>query len=149
MPILFHDLGQDVPDPVENSPFWQVAWYDNLPFPSGLAWVTVGSTGERAVMEYVLVDDERRRRGIAKALIVASRERWPGLYLNIAINPAGLALARHFEPRMRPEDVFPREAIARFLQDGLTREQIDDLAEKAQDGFDTLTMLPPDDEPAE
>lgn len=149
MPILFHNLGQDVPDPVENSPYWQVAYYDNLPFPSGVAWVTVGSTGERAIVEHILVDDERRRQGIGRALIVACQERWPGVYLNIAINPPGLALARNFQPRMQPEHVFTREAIERFLQDGLTREQIDDLAEKAQECFDTLTLQPPDDEPAE
>src|SRR4029079_7206953 len=135
MPIVFHNLGQDVPDPVDHSPYWQVAYYDNHPFPSGLAWVTVGTSGERAIIEHILVDDERRRQGIARALIVACQERWPGSYLNIGVNPAGLALARNFQPRMRPEDVFTREAIERFLKDGLTREQIDDLAENAQGGF--------------
>lgn len=146
MPIHFQNLGKEVPDPIDGATYWQVAHYDNFPFPTGLAWVTVGATGNRAIVDYVLVDDERRHQGVASALIAACNERWPGLYLNIAVNPAGVALTNKFQSRMRPEDVFTPEAIARFLKDGLTREQIDDLAQKTEERFDNLTMQPPDDD---
>lgn len=146
MPIIFHNLGKDVPDPADDCSYWQVGYYDNLPFPTGVAWVTVGASNSRAIVEQIIVDDERRRQGIASALVVACQERWPGLYLDIAVNPAGLALTHKFQPRMRPEDVFTPAAIERFLKDGLTREQIEDLAQKTQYGFDELTMLPPDED---
>jgi hypothetical protein len=146
MPILFQNLGQDVPDPDENLQYWQAAYYGNLPFPTGVAWVTVGTSGARAIVEQILVDDERRREGIASALVAACQQRWPGLYLNIGTNPGGQALIRKFQPRMKPEDVFTPQAIEQFLKDGLTPEQIDDLAQKTQEGFDTLPPQTPEDD---
>jgi GNAT superfamily N-acetyltransferase len=146
MPIIFHNLGPDVPEPVDDSQYWQVAYYDNLPFPTGLAWVTVDETGKQATVEHIIVNDERRRQGIATALVEACQKRWPGVYLDIATNPAGLALIRRFQAPLRPEDVFTPEAIAKFISDGMTREQIEELAQSTQERFDALPPQPPMDD---
>ena len=40
-------------------------------------------------LEFILVADQERRRGIATALVAACRKRWPNIYLTDAISEAG------------------------------------------------------------
>src|SRR4051794_8235846 len=50
-------------------------------FPVALAWVSDDPYGPRPALEFVLVPDHYRRRGLAKRIIAACRERWPDLRL--------------------------------------------------------------------
>src|SRR5436190_8996859 len=61
---------------------WQVDCYNqNRSYPAGIAWALIfpAGSGVRPVIEHVLVDDARRRRGVATALVIACRKRWRGI----------------------------------------------------------------------
>jgi GNAT superfamily N-acetyltransferase len=61
---------------------WYVEYFDDDPaqrlFPYATAYVSVTTAGS-AHLDYVLVGDDWRKRGIARALIKACQERWPSL----------------------------------------------------------------------
>src|SRR5688572_14073264 len=102
--ILFRELdGAGASWPTWHTDFqhWQVEYFPEgrtYPYPWGLAWVVVPPDGpdSRPMLEYVLVNDECRRRGVGKALVTACLERWPTLYLGAAVTDEGEALLRSF-----------------------------------------------------
>ncbi len=91
--ILFRRLDDPLPPDWSPGLHWQAEYHDDhsdCSRPLGLAWVTAGEG--LAYLDYVLVVDDCRRRGIATALIAACRERWPDIRLTDAISDAGEAL---------------------------------------------------------
>lgn len=78
--IAFRALNDDIPEEWEPGVHWQIEFYPDdfeVGAPLGLAWVSVYPTF--TFLDFVLVRDDERRRGIATALVVACRARWPGL----------------------------------------------------------------------
>jgi GNAT superfamily N-acetyltransferase len=99
MPILFRNLGDNVPAGWVAGSAWQIEYYPDAGdrgFPQGVAWVKdLGEAG--TFITYVLVADDKRRQGIATKLIRACRERWPGLWLTEVCSEAGTALVKKLE----------------------------------------------------
>ena len=78
--IAFRALNDDIPDEWEPGVHWQIEFYPDdfeVGAPLGLAWVSVYPIF--TFLDFVLVRDDERRRGIATALVAACRARWPGL----------------------------------------------------------------------
>ena len=94
--IIFRPLGHPVPPYWEPDLHWQVEfWPDDADVtrPYGVAWVSAyDGTVIAPYLDYLIVCDDCRRQGVAKALIAACRERWPGIRLTDAISPEGEAL---------------------------------------------------------
>src|SRR5689334_10796146 len=108
--IIFRNLGESVP-PLDCN--WQVEYHEGRGFPSGIAWV-LAAKGSRAVVTFVLVVDDCRRRGIATRLIEECRKRWPDLNLTGPTSSTGLALYRKLQPPAAPENYFNAGFIRRF-----------------------------------
>lgn len=82
--------------------FWYVEYYDDeMPaqmFPVGTAYaVTLRKTAQ---LNFVLVADQWRRKGIAEALLNACRKRWPDLQYTSGMDRAGKALLRKCAPHL-------------------------------------------------
>lgn len=85
--IAFRPLNDDIPDEWEPGVHWQIEFYPDdfeVGAPPGLAWVSVYPTF--TFLDFVLVRDDERRRGIATALVAACQARWPGLH---GLEPGG------------------------------------------------------------
>ena len=91
--ILFRPVCDPLPPDWSPGLHWQVEYHDDASDcsrPLGIAWVTAAEGLD--YLDYVLVCDDCRRRGIATALIAACRERWPGIRLTDSISEAGESL---------------------------------------------------------
>src|SRR4051812_29926638 len=79
---------------------WYVEAHDvahDMAYPVGICFVSAHADmkltmGHEAMVDYLLVDDRYRRRGVATALIAAITERWPTIDLGEAVTVAGEAL---------------------------------------------------------
>jgi len=72
---------------------WRVEAFRHLSSrtaPAGTAIVLLDQGRPR--LEYVLVADDRRRRGVGTALVRACQHRWPNIDLGLAISDEGQAL---------------------------------------------------------
>ena len=89
--ILFRHLADPLP-PYWEPIHWQVEYFpdEEVGAPYGVAWVV--RTEFLTLVEYVLVRDEHRGKGVAKAILLACFERWPDCRLTDAISPGGQAL---------------------------------------------------------
>lgn len=135
--IIYRHLGTQAPADCTPGWCWQVEFHEGRGFPSGVAWVAAPPPDmtepppgwdARPRIEFVLVADDARRRGIATRLIEACRERWPDARLSLPISPAGLALYKKVRPRPAPESVFGPEFIAAQRAAGVTRRELERLA---------------------
>lgn len=99
--IIFRKLTKPLPLGWKNRTHWQVeahSYTDGQGYPVGIAWVLEPlpmpdhTFPPPAVLDFILVPDHYRRRGIARRLINACRERWAELVLTEAISEAGAAL---------------------------------------------------------
>lgn len=104
--IIFRNIDRPRPDNWMQCMHWYVEFHDDerdMAFPLGVAYVTavpeaawteehVKAGMPRAVLDFVLVADLHRRKGIARRLVAACRKRWPEIYLTGAISPEGKAL---------------------------------------------------------
>lgn len=115
--IAFRALNDDIPDEWEPGVHWQIEFYPDdceVGAPLGLAWVSVYPTF--TFLDFVLVRDDERRRGIATALVAACRVRWPelqGLDPEDAVSEAGEAFLKSLGiaiPPSGPTPVGPTEA---------------------------------------
>ncbi len=91
--IIFRQLPPPLPPYWAEGVHWQAELWDveyESARPDAIAWLTI--MPEFMVLDYVLVPDESRRKGLAKRLVKACQERWPGLMLTDAISPEGQAL---------------------------------------------------------
>ena len=114
--IAFRAMNDDIPDEWEPGIHWQIE-FDPDDFevgaPLGLAWVSVYPTF--TFLDFVLVRDSERRRGIASALVAACRGRWPGLQgldPDDAVSEAGEAFLKSLEvanPSAEPNPAHPQE----------------------------------------
>jgi GNAT superfamily N-acetyltransferase len=113
---------------------WQVEYFPDehaRPFPEGLAWVMVPPAGPDwpgPVVEYVLVLDDSRRRGIGTKLVAAIKERWPSAMLTPPASEAGAALCRKVQPPPALEEVFSAEFIEQALREGVSRAELEQQA---------------------
>lgn len=114
--IAFRALNDDIPDEWEPGVHWQIEFYPDdfeVGAPLGLAWVSVYPTFP--FLDFVLVRDAERRRGIATALVAACRARWPGLQgldPDDAVSEAGEAFLKSLEaatPLPEPNPGDPQE----------------------------------------
>jgi hypothetical protein len=87
------------------------------------------------MVKFVLVVDDFRRQGIATRLILACRERWPDLQLSLPISKVGLALYRKLQTPPTPEEWSNQRFITQFLEEGGTREQLEELARKSHESL--------------
>lgn len=102
--ILFRNVGHEVPPGWMPGANWQVEYYpdegdwNDRGFPLGLAWVLETPFDPEwpyeAVVKFILVVDDERRKGIGLKLVRALQERWPGVMLTDPISEAGEALLR-------------------------------------------------------
>jgi hypothetical protein len=142
--IVIRHLGVDVPEDPRAGWRWQVEYRDGHVFPTGVAWVTAPPPGmtepppgldPRPMIEFVLVADVVRRRGIATRLVGACRERWPSAYMIPPHDGPGLALCRKANARPTPEDIFNRKFIAAQLAAGLSRQDLERWADEHCDNL--------------
>lgn len=106
--ILFRHMGDNVPPYFKPGIHWQVEFWDEVECsrPYGVAWVTIfdpppvdyrGDFVVNPVIDYILVCDDSRRKGVATALAQACRQRWPAIELTGAISPEGEAFIADIE----------------------------------------------------
>jgi GNAT superfamily N-acetyltransferase len=96
--IFFRDVSQ----PFEQTSAvrrWCVGYYDNqvgggTMFPVGIAYVVEVVQCEVAQMNFILVADDWRRKGIARAILTAIKLRWPAVTATRSMGPAGEALLK-------------------------------------------------------
>lgn len=105
--IIFRPINDNLPPCWEPGIHWQVEfWPDNVDAsrPYGLAYVTdYGPSG--VFLDYILVGDDVRRRGIATDLAKAIEERWPDVILTDAISPEGEAFLENVAAKPQvPQD---------------------------------------------
>jgi GNAT superfamily N-acetyltransferase len=101
--VLFRRIDEPVPVYWTPGIHWQVEAHvfgTEFPFPAGLCWVSDSSPLRPAdwsgpefppVLDFILVADHFRRRGVARALVRTCRRRWPGLWLTDAVSTSGAA----------------------------------------------------------
>jgi len=82
------DFRHIVPSFRKSEPFkeWHVEYYnedENTMFPVGTAYVVILETTVQ--LNFILVADQWRRRGIGRQLVEACRKRWPNIQLTIAM----------------------------------------------------------------
>jgi GNAT superfamily N-acetyltransferase len=147
--ITYRDMGEQASPGRAPQRLWQVEYHEGQDFPSDLAWVLVppdsehgadrgaaatagdgdgdAAGGRRPRVAYVLVADDRRRQGIATALVRACRERWPGVELARPVTWDGARLFEKIQP-ITPESVYSPEDIARATREGMPRDELTNLA---------------------
>lgn len=91
--LVFRQVDEPYPD---KEVHWNVEFFSDDPpevgFPVGFAFfVVVQGTAQ---LNYILVADQWRKRGIAKELIRGCRKRWPNMQFTSAMGPEGEALLR-------------------------------------------------------
>jgi GNAT superfamily N-acetyltransferase len=111
--FVFRTLNVPVPAAWAPGVHWQVEAYPvdiEYGHPLGICWVSDQSVrrppdwrgGEfPPSIDYVLVADPYRRKGIATHLIQACQERWPTLDIGEAVSEAGQALLESLRPNAR------------------------------------------------
>ena len=107
--ILFRQLNEEVPYNWIAGMHWYIEWHDDVidrSFPLGIGFCTIAppepqGTGP-AFLDFLLVADPFRRKGIATAIIEAARKRWPHIQLTGAVSTGGSALLRSL-PRTEVE----------------------------------------------
>jgi hypothetical protein len=77
---------------------WNVEYFSEDPhqrmFPIGTAYVVAPPETTAAQLDFVLVADQWRKEGVARELIKACQERWPGLQYTGPMDEAGDKLLR-------------------------------------------------------
>jgi hypothetical protein len=95
--FLFRNPGDNVhPDAAPNCN-WQGEYYDDDHYrgmPLASAWVLVLPDGYHPWLNFVLVVDDERGKGLATKLVLACLHRWPNMKLSDGISEAGKALYR-------------------------------------------------------
>lgn len=101
--VLFRRMDEPVPAYWMPGIHWQVEAHvcgAEFPFPAGLCWVSDPSPLRQAdwsgtefppTLDFILVADHFRRRGVGKALVRACHRRWPTLWLTDAVSTSGAA----------------------------------------------------------
>ena len=76
--------------------FWQVEYYaeEGSVFPVGTAYVESPPSGPPK-MNFLLVADQWRGRGIASSMMAACVEKWPGLEFSTPISRGGAKAIDH------------------------------------------------------
>ena len=101
--IVFRQVDEPYPDAGIH---WNVECFDDDPrqqqFPIGTAYV-VALRGA-AQVQFVLVADQWRHRGVAKALVAACKERWPNLMYTGPMDEAGEGLLRSVREHFPDEE---------------------------------------------
>lgn len=95
--ITFRPLNANIPPCWLSRIHWQVEfWPDDVDTsrPYGIAYVS--DFGADVYLDYVLVCDDMRRRGVATALLEAIEARWPDIIHTDTISPEGAALCAKF-----------------------------------------------------
>jgi len=108
--FVFRQLNDPVPAGWAPGVHWQVEAYPtnaDVGHPLGICWISDQSVrrppdwrGDEfpPSIDYVLVADPYRRKGIATRLVQACQERWPDLDIGEASSEAGQALLESLTP---------------------------------------------------
>ncbi len=76
--ILFRQLGSPVVSSSVPGLRWVVEfWVYDMAYPLGQVWVTVTDTLQ--YLDWMVVDEDNRRKGIGSQLLKACLERWPNM----------------------------------------------------------------------
>ena len=72
---------------------WYIEYHDDQDhgFPDGMAFVTRAPDGGMTFVDFILVADMHRRKGVGTALVEAIRTRWPDAIFTDAISDDGEA----------------------------------------------------------
>lgn len=96
--IVFRQITRDMPSNWIGGIRWYVEFHDanhDMAYPLGIAFVTDPTPWNGAAVPYldfVYVVDQKRRCGIASALIRACEKKWSRIALTDAISESGQAL---------------------------------------------------------
>lgn len=96
--ITFREVNDDLPDGWLPALHWYVEfWPDDFEpsYPWGTAYVVISPMTQ--VIEYLCVQDQHRRKGIATRLVEACEQRWPAIVTTDAISEPGEAFLRKLE----------------------------------------------------
>ena len=100
--ITFQQCTENIPKNWVPGVHWRVECYadtGDLPFPVGTAWVSDYNPHQELVsLDFILVPDHMRRKGIARILMNAIKQRWPKIHVTDAISASGLSFLFAMEP---------------------------------------------------
>lgn len=98
--IVYRQILEGMPSDWMPGFHWYVEFHDDehdMAFPLGIGFVTDPSEHNKAVppfLDFVLVADQHRRKGVATAIVKACRCRWPKIALSDAISECGAQLLK-------------------------------------------------------
>lgn len=99
--IIFRQINEPKPDYWVRGMQWYVEYHDHrhdVRFPLGVGYVVVADE-DYVTLEFILVADQHRRKGVATSIVRACEERWPGIVLSSPISQCGEKLMSALDKR--------------------------------------------------